>query len=282
MPTTHGTHAASTPGKTAILASSRVRSLAPALPRASGRLTHQSAAAGPCTARRAPVETCSPGEPCPPPRPPWGGWGVSAPSCGMEGRGRAGQGGSFGEMPWPHRGCRGRRGKMWAVLRGSSLAPCSCPVPSPSCRTLRAGGRSCADHMWCSALSQRDVAKGATVTRCLGREGQGVPWGATGPAQPWAPGGPWGASRPPLPSRPLGTSLLPSGVSQSPVFRHSGMPPGHPFPFSAVQSAATSPRRHKVRKIHSSLTEIIVFVISTFLFLPPNRKSSCRKEEKEN
>lgn len=82
-----------------MVVSSRVRSLAPALPRATGPLTHQAAPAGPWTPRRAPVESCSPGKPRPPPRPPWGGWGVSPPSCGTEERGSGGKGGSFSETP---------------------------------------------------------------------------------------------------------------------------------------------------------------------------------------
>ena len=228
-----------------IVASSRVRSLAPALPRATGPLTHQAAAAGPWTPCRAPVESCSPGEPRPPPRPPWGGWGVSPPSCGTEERGRGGKGGSFSETP---RRCEAAGGvrKTWAALGGSSPSPCSCPVPSLSCRTLWAVGRSHTEHMQCSGVSQREVTKGPTVMRCPGREGQGVPWGGTEPAQRWAPGCSWGASRPRFALMSPRDLLLPSAVSQSPMFRHPGMLPGHPFPFGTLQSPASPPRPCKM------------------------------------
>lgn len=102
----------------------------PAPPSLVGPLTYWSAAAWARTPRGAPVESCSPGEPCSPPRPPWSGWGVSPPSCGTEERGRGGEGGSFGKMP-QHRGAAGGGGERRGLCSG---APCQLHAPALSRR----------------------------------------------------------------------------------------------------------------------------------------------------
>ena len=104
-----------------------------------GPLTHRSAGAGPWTPRRALAESGSPGEPPPLPRPPWGGWGVSPPSCKME-ESLGGRGGQLKGNTSAAQGCRGRQGKTWAALGVSSPAPCSCPVPSLCRQTLQGCG----------------------------------------------------------------------------------------------------------------------------------------------
>lgn len=151
----------------AILASSGVHSLTPALPRPTGLLTHRSAAAGPWTPWGTPVESCSPAKPCASPRPPWGGGGVSLPSCGTEERGHERR--SFGKMPQHRRAARGGRER-----RGlHSGAPRQLRAPALS-RRRPAGhcGRGAAATL---TVSQGEVTEGPTVTRHPGREGQGVP-----------------------------------------------------------------------------------------------------------
>ena len=58
--------------------------LIPALPSPTGPLTHWAPMAAPWSPRRAPLQSCSPEEPRPPPRPPWAGLGVSSPFYWME------------------------------------------------------------------------------------------------------------------------------------------------------------------------------------------------------
>ena len=104
-------------------------------------LTHRSAAAAPCTLRRASGESCSPGEPWPP-RPPWGGVGVAPPSCGTEQRGRGGEGGSFGETPWRCGAAGGggeRRGLRSGAPRQSHAPALSRRRPAGHCALGAAG-----------------------------------------------------------------------------------------------------------------------------------------------
>jgi len=94
-------------------------------------LTHRSAGAGPCTSRGAPRESCSPGEPRPPPRPPWGSWGVSPPFCGTEEMGRDGEGEASAKGLCAA-GLLGAAGKDVGCARGllasSVLLPCPVAV----------------------------------------------------------------------------------------------------------------------------------------------------------
>ena len=126
---------------------------------------------------------------------------------------------------------RGLRSGAPRRLRAPALSP------SLSCRTLWSGGRSRTEHMQCSGVSQREVTKGPTVMRCPGREGQGVPWGGTEPAQRWAPGCSWRASRPPFAlmsprDLPVALGCVPEPHVQTPwhaartslSFRHTAEP----------------------------------------------------------
>ena len=118
-----------------------------------GTLTHQHAEAAPRSLRRALVEIFSPGEPHSPPRPPWGCWGVSPPSCWMRAEGREGAAAGLPEVEGNDVGC----------ARGLLARPAhSCPVSSLSCRTLQ-GHRVGASYAW---VTQGRVTKGPTVTRC--------------------------------------------------------------------------------------------------------------------
>ena len=114
------------------------------------------------------------------------------------------------------------------LLAASVLLPWLVAVPPDT------AGWGLQPHL--SHAAQWGVTKGPTVTRRLGRVGQGVPWGGTGPAQPWAPGALMVPPGPPLPSRPRGTSLSPPQCV--PMFRHPGVLPGRPFP---LQSPASAP-----------------------------------------
>lgn len=113
-----------------------------------GTLSHHYAATAPRSPRRAPAEVYSPGEPHSLPRPPWGGWEVSPPSCGMRADGGR------------HGAARGR-GKQCGLRSGAprqNCAPCLLAV-----LTDTAGSPVSTSYPW---MSQGQVTKGPTVTRC--------------------------------------------------------------------------------------------------------------------
>lgn len=144
-----------------------------------------------------------------------------------------------------HRGCSG-------VSQRAPLGHSTCPqqrLPAMFTWTLPLGtGPS--DHRWVGGL---------WVSL----------WGM-GTAPSWAHWCSQRTSRPPLPSCPLGTSLVPSSMPQSPVFRNPHMPPGCSCQCPAEPSLC--PRQHDMGEICSSLTEISGFGTSALLCLAPSEE----------
>lgn len=138
------------------------------------------------------------------------------------------------------------------------------------------------DHVQCHGVSQRQVTKGTTVTRHPGREGQAGPCGRH---EALSALGPWALLRCPKPHgcpRVPGDLPVPLQLSQSPLFTRPGVHPGPSVAFSAPQSPASLPWPWEMAEIYSRSTQLGCLVASSLLFLLPNRKSSCRKEGKQN
>ena len=254
------------------LASSRVRWLAPAVPRPTGPPTHQSAVAAPCTPRRVPVESSSPGEPCPA-RPPWGGWGVSLPSCGTEERGRSGEGGGFGKMPWCHGAAGG--GRERCGLRSGAPRRLRAPALSRHCPAGHCGLGAAAAFITCSAVG---CHKGPHCDPPPGRGGGGraSPGEARDRLIPGHGGALMVPPGPTLPSCLRGTSLSPSGVcpcSDTPARPQD-------FPVLLAHCRALPLPLHDIKCVR--FTQALQKVTSTLVYLPAKRKTSCRKEEKGN
>ena len=166
------------------------------------------------------------------------------------------------------------------MLRGSSPAPCSRPIPSLSCRTLTTPaavgchkGPPChpppapSNGSQCLLTGHPPLATGPSDPP-PGQGGTGCPWGLS-PGHPAAPGGPPGSL---CPHVPLGHPWCPPACPKALCSDTSVCPQGV---LSAHCRARPLPRNSI--KCGRVAQEIIGFGTSALVF--PHEKSSCRKED---